>query len=351
MSILNQLIIFSLSSFILATLFYPLFIRLLKWRNLFDQRDQHKIHDRDVPSLGGVVSVLSGYLSLFFFFPIDVIGEFKYLFASLFVLMVVGLRDDLLPLKPFIKLLSQLIPCIIVFYAFDTRLDSLYSIWPVDIPEIPALLLTAFTLIIITNSLNLIDGIDGLAGSLSIISLSAFATELFLMGNHHISLVIASFVGAQIAFIFFNWPPAKIFMGDTGALFYGFLLGVTAILFINMNHSSDNPAFQSSVGTAMAILGIPLFDTFRIIFLRIKMGQSPTRADQNHIHHLLIKLGMSHGHITTAFIMIQLLVISLAHLFSNLNDFWVLAMLAIVYFGLLLLIIQLLKAKAKKSGI
>ncbi len=348
---MKDLVIYSLSAFIISTLLFPLFIRMLKRWDLYDPRDAHKIHDRDVPTLGGIAVVLSGILIIFFYMPWEVISEFKFLIGSLFIMFVAGLRDDILPLTPWVKIVGQLIPCIIVFFTFDIQLNSFYSLWDISIHWLPALLLTCFTIIIITNSFNLIDGIDGLAGSLSIISLSVFAVELHLSGNENFSYLIAAFIGAQLGFLIFNWAPAKIFMGDTGALFYGFLLSCAAIIFINSNYHHPNSSFSGTVATAMCFLGVPLFDTFRIILHRIKSGRSPLSADQDHIHHMLLKLGLNHSQITLSFVSVQILVVAMAYLAKGLNDWILFIMLGILYFGLLYWIKSKLKAKAKKAGV
>lgn len=345
---LDYLIIHVFTSFILSTLIFPLFIRLLKKRNVLDPQHLHKIHEHDVPSLGGIVMVVSGFITVLFFFPFETLAEYKFFLGGLFLLLVIGLRDDLLPLNPFIKLISQLIPCIIVFFAMDVSINSLYSIWDIDFSIYIALPLTCFTLIIITNSFNLIDGIDGLAGMLSVISLSVFAAEIYIHGHIYISYLLAAFIGAQIGFLFFNWPPAKIFMGDTGALFYGFLLACAAVIFLNINYESESPAFQATVASTMGIIGIPLVDTFRIIIYRIGKGKSPTSADQNHIHHLLLKLGFSHTLITLSYVSVQLMVIALLYILRSWNEWAIFLLLGTFYFGLIYLINHQIKIRGLK---
>ena len=337
---MTELIIYLLSAFGISFLAFPLFIKLMESWKVFEGKDVRKIHTRDVPGLGGVPIVISAILTLLFFFPLEVLGQYKFLIASLFFMFLVGLRDDLLPLRPYVKVVNQIIPCVIVYYLFDIKITSFYSLLEIELPEYIALPLTIFTLIIITNSFNLIDGIDGLAGSLLITSLSILSGWFFVNGNETLSLFLIAFIGATAGFLYYNLPPARIFMGDTGALFSGFLVGCSIILFMNMNHGNTATPFTGVVGTAMSIIGVPLFDTFRIILYRLKSGHSPLSADRNHIHHMLLDIGWKHKHITATYVTLQLITIIIAFQLKEYNDWVLFLMMCLLYFGLLFLVIR-----------
>ena len=202
-----------------------------------------------------------------------------------------------MPLKPLYKLLAQLVAAAIIVYLAKIRLTSFYGLFGVEeLDPLISQLISIFTIIVITNSFNLIDGLDGLAGTIATIALSAFGIWFYLVGDEWTSILAFSMAGAVIAFLTFNWDPSKIFMGDTGALAIGFLFAVLAIKFIDLNYSlSVNHYFKFSatVTTGICIIIIPLFDTLRIFILRLSKKQSPFNPDKNHMHHALLRMGMS----------------------------------------------------------
>ncbi|MDX1629782.1 MAG: MraY family glycosyltransferase, partial [Fulvivirga sp.] len=206
-------------------------------KKIVDTPGQRKIHMHDTPSMGGIPMFLGAVFALVIWLPGHAANEYKYLFGALILTFVIGLRDDLIPLRPIYKLLSQLIPAAIVIYLSDIHLVSFYDIGNIHFPIWISWLLTLFVIVVITNSINLIDGLDGLAGSVSFISLSALGGWFFLADYYFLGYIIFAFLGGILSFLIYNWQPSKIFMGDTGALLLGFLLSCMIILFINKNHA------------------------------------------------------------------------------------------------------------------
>ena len=303
-------------------------IKLLMQLNLFDSPGRHKIHSNYKPSLGGVAILLGPIISLMLSLPFHDWVNLKYLFISLFLMFFIGLRDDILALTPKQKLYSQFLPVIVLVFLDQTTLNSTYGI--IDLPAIPALviwILSIFTLIILTNAYNLIDGLDGLAGTIGAITLTAFGIWFYLIGVHPISLVSLCFGGAMVAFLFFNWQPSKIFMGDTGALMIGFLLSYLTIQFINENYKLPEESefkFHASIATAVCVVIIPAFDTLRVIILRLRQGHSPFHADRNHLHHQFLKLGFDHAQSVIIIAAINIVMIVLAWLLRKQNDLLIL---------------------------
>jgi UDP-N-acetylmuramyl pentapeptide phosphotransferase/UDP-N-acetylglucosamine-1-phosphate transferase len=237
--------------------------------------------------------------------------QFKVLHGILFISCVLGLCDDLVHIKPSVKILGQTVAGSLAFFLLDIKLHSFYGLFS-DAPlnTLVSYLLTVFTIIIISNSFNLIDGIDGLAGSFATLALLSFAIWFYFVGDFNYCIVCCCLLGAIIAFLIFNWEPSKIFMGDTGALLIGMMLSILTIRFINSNYLLPIASpfrFASSVLTAVCVIIIPLMDTFRIILVRVSKGISPLTPDKRHIHHTLVRLGMSHGR--------AVLVISSVHAF------------------------------------
>lgn len=303
-------------------------IKLLKQWNLFDSPGEHKIHSSFKPSLGGAAVMLGASLGLLMGLPMHDWIVNKYFFISLALMFMIGLRDDILALTPKQKLYSQFLPVFLLVFLNQTTLNSTYGI--IDLPEIPTFviwIISIFTMIILTNAYNLIDGLDGLAGTVGIIVLTAFGLWFYYAGNTAISLISLCFAGALLAFLFFNWQPSQIFMGDTGALMIGMLVSYLAIVFINTNHQLPdvNPVkMHSSIGSAICIVIVPVFDTLRVIILRLRKMQSPFRADRNHLHHQFINLGFSHAKAVIAIALLNLFMIVLAWSLRNQNDLLIL---------------------------
>lgn len=294
------LIIYIASAFSITFLFMPVLIKLLSQWQIFDSPGKHKIHNLYRPSMGGVCILLGAAFAQLIGLHFSDWAQLRYFYIAIGLMFITGLRDDILTLTPRQKLIGQLLPIIIVVVFGEAVLWSFYGMNSTGsvFPDLAAWTITIFTIVILTNAYNLIDGIDGLAGTIGTISLICFGVWFYLAGDPLLALISLSFAGSLAAFLYFNWEPSRIFMGDTGALVLGLTLSFLTIRFINANHSlpEDNPIrFTSSIGTAIMIMIIPVFDTLRVIIVRLRKLQSPFRADTNHVHHQFLKLGFSHG--------------------------------------------------------
>ena len=344
----SHLLIYTAVSFTVAFLFFPVLIKLLsKWK-VFDSPGRHKIHQHFTPSMGGVPIVIGVAFSLLIALPLTELTKLKFFFISIALMFITGLRDDILTLSPRQKMLSQFLPVIILVVFGNTILSSFYGIFSnFHFPEYLAWAITIFTIVILTNAYNLIDGLDGLAGTVGLISLTLFGIWFYGIDNYALSFVSFSFAGSILAFLIFNWQPSKIFMGDTGALTIGFLLSYLGIQFINQNFSlpQDHFAkFQASIGTIICVLIIPVFDTLRVIILRLRRFQSPFQADKNHLHHQFLKLGWSHSNSVFMIGGINLFFVGLAWILRNQSD----ALILPVVIAVCLIINQVLKAAQKR---
>ncbi len=248
--------------------------------------------------------------------PLDMWGTVQYILAALIIVFITGLRDDIEEISPIFKISGQLIAIAILVTKGGVRLESLYGLfgqaW--SFPYAVSVVLSAFTLLVIINSFNLIDGINGLAGTIGTIICCTFGVWFFLVGEIPFGILSMVTAGSLLAFLRFNTKPAKTFMGDSGALVVGLVLGVLAIKFIDYASTMEVPveyAFSSPVAVCMGILVIPLFDTIRVFVTRIVRGGSPFQPDRRHIHHLLIDSGFEHLEATTLLGLANLLIISL----------------------------------------
>ncbi len=318
----------AVTSFVICFLIIPVIIKYSLEKNLVDIPGRRKIHKKITPSMGGIAIFIGFVVSALIWMEISQWKEMRFILIALFIVFFIGVRDDLVPLRPFMKLLGQLMAAAVLIALFDLRLKSLYGLLGIyDIPLIVSYALTFFTIIVITNSFNLIDGLDGLAGTIAGIALLAFGISFYLAGDIVFAVLSFSMVGAVIAFLFFNWDPSEIFMGDTGALVIGMMLAISAIHFIDLQYNLpvDNPyKFKAAISGAVCFIIIPLADTLRIFILRIIRKQSPFTPDKSHIHHNIMRLGFSHGHSAMILGLSQAIFVIIVVMARQLNDNYVL---------------------------
>jgi UDP-N-acetylmuramyl pentapeptide phosphotransferase/UDP-N-acetylglucosamine-1-phosphate transferase len=292
----------AVTAFVVAFLVIPVIIRYAHERNLMDVPGHRKIHKKLTPSLGGVAIFLGFVAAVLIWLEPTRWSEIRYLVVAQGFIFFVGLRDDLVPLSPYSKMAGQVLASAILILFMDLRLHSFHGIF--GIHELPLWFsygFTLFTFIVITNSFNLIDGLDGLAGLLAVISFTALGVWFFLAGDMPFALLAFSLIGAIVAFLLYNWEPSKIFMGDTGSLVLGYSLAAFTIRFIDTHTilmPDSSVRFASAASAGIAVLMVPLADTLRVFIIRVMKRQSPFKADKNHIHHSLLRLGLSHGRTT-----------------------------------------------------
>jgi UDP-GlcNAc:undecaprenyl-phosphate/decaprenyl-phosphate GlcNAc-1-phosphate transferase len=327
-------------SFIISFLAIPVILQIAEQKKLYDVPDERKVHTHPVTSLGGVgifggfllASLLSiqGYLN----------PEFQYFFAAALVIFFLGLKDDLMVLSANKKFIGQVIAASILIHLGGIRLASMHGLFGFqEVPEGFGLALSYLTIIVVINSFNLIDGVDGLAASLGILTMLIFGTYFFAIGQQSYALLAFSMAGSLVAFMIFNHHPAKIFMGDSGSLMIGLVNSILVIKFINVAHTPAAAVpLQSAVAIGFAILIVPLLDTLRVFSIRIINGRSPFTPDRNHVHHLLLRRGLSHAAVTFTCVAINIGFIVLAYLGRSLGPtLLLLIMLSLSFAGFALL--------------
>jgi UDP-GlcNAc:undecaprenyl-phosphate GlcNAc-1-phosphate transferase len=296
MSLLPFVLVFA-SSLAVCLLLTPI-VRLiaLRW-GLVDEPDgRRKIHARPIPIAGGVAVLLSvGVVlagSLFQGGPwMEVVRDHWVRIAGLataaIVIAVVGIVDDYSGLRGRHKLFWQLVAVLIVIACgVEVRSIRLFG-QTFDFDRSFAILFTILWLLGAINSLNLIDGMDGLLGCLGCIICIALAGMAFLNGHYHVTAIAAAMAGALLGFLCFNFPPATIFLGDCGSMLIGLVVGVLAI-----QSSLKGPATVALTAPA-ALLIIPILDTSAAIIRRKLTGRSIYTTDRGHLHHVLLRKGLS----------------------------------------------------------
>ncbi len=303
-----------LTAFALTFLALPSIIHVARIKNLYDVPVERSSHSRNTPSLGGVGIFAGTVFSVILWADFTSDGALQYALCSMIIVFLIGLKDDLLPLSPWKKLLGQVIAAVILVFLSDYRLHSFYGFLGLD-GELPlwlSAILSVFTILVISNAFNLIDGINGLAGSISCLTAGALGSWFWAAGFSDLAILSFALVGAVLAFLRFNLSPASIFMGDTGSLFIGLILAILTVRFLELNATlplNSELRMQASPTVAIGVLIIPLFDTIRVFITRIIRGQSPFKADRRHIHHLLVDYGLSHTQATGALVLVNCLFI------------------------------------------
>lgn len=309
-----------LTSFVLTALSLPYIIAYSTRKNFVSAPDRRRIHKKITPSLGGVAIFLGFTLSLIIWMNFYKDRRPFVVLSVLIIPFILGLLDDLTHVRPQVKLVGQSIAAVLIFFFLQVQIQSGYEILDSGLPFLISFLLTTAFIIIFTNSYNLIDGIDGLAGSVSLVAFIFFGIWFNGTDNFMFELVCFLLMGATAAFLIKNWEPSKIFMGDTGSLVLGTSLAIIAIEFMNMNSQLEAGhllKFNASVGTVLALLIVPITDTVRIIIIRIAKRQSIFKPDKQHIHHGLVRLGLSHSKATVLLVVIQAFFVGLALLFAK----------------------------------
>lgn len=289
-------------AFAITFLAIPAILKVAKEKKLFDLPDSRKLHTTPIASLGGVGIFLGFFLSCLLTVSLKQNSDIQFFFASTIVIFFLGLKDDILIISASKKFLGQLTAAAILIHLANIRIDSMHGILGIGtLPEPVSYLLSYTTIIVVINAYNLIDGVDGLAGSLGVLTTSIFGVYFFFAQMPVYSLMAFGMMGSLLAFLVFNFNPAKIFMGDSGSLLLGL---VNAILVIKFIAVADTPGaampVASTVAVGFSILVVPLLDTLRVFSIRIAKGRSPFTPDRNHIHHLLLDRGLNHRYVTVS---------------------------------------------------
>ena len=291
---------------------------------MLDTPGGRKIHKGLIPSMGGVAIMLATFIGLVSWLSLEELAFTRYLLIAMGLVFTLGLRDDLVELTAFQKLMGQCVAAFLVVFMADIRITGFYGF--AGIYEIPLFLsygLSFLTIIVLTNAFNLIDGLDGLAGTISTITLSFLGWWFITGGMFAYGIISFTMVGAILSFLLYNWHPAKIFMGDTGSLSIGFLLSVLVIVFIDKNGTMlhiEGFTFKAPIASGIALLIVPIYDTARIFVKRTRKGKSPLSPDKSHVHHFLLRMGFGHDKVAYILGGIKLAFIGLIFLGQDLND-------------------------------
>lgn len=313
-----------LSSFATAVLFFPVLIQLFTKYKLSDSPGGRKIHQHVVPSMGGIGFFMAATISLGIWIWQFSIPDIRYVYGGILLMFFVGLRDDFVELRASKKLLGQLVSVLLVVVVADIRVRSFHGFLGLnELNLFASYTFSTIVLLALTNGFNLIDGLDGLAGTIAVISLSLLGTWFYIQGVESYALISFTFLGGVLAFLVFNWHPAKIFMGDTGSLTLGFTLGTLIIAFMEINEGLPEGTFmkfEPTFGISVALMIYPLYDMARVFARRISQGRGPMSPDKSHVHHFLMRMGLKHNQVALVLGFLQFAIIILTIVLKDFSD-------------------------------
>ena len=338
-----------LTSVFFAGIIIPQILLIAFRKKLFDVPDARKSHTSAVPRLGGIAFNLVTIFSVFFVFGINILGsngifmeqistdalQFCFGFCALMLIYIVGIADDLIGVRYKAKFVVQTLAAlfIVVSGLYINNFHGLFGLHEVN-PFFGGFI-TVIAIVFITNAINLIDGVDGLASGLCIVAFAYYGVMFFCLGMFVYSLIAFAVLGTVIQFYYYNVfgkaeKQKKIFMGDTGSLTLGIFL---CFLSLKLNQLPDSHSFVSNAFVmAFAPLIVPCFDVIRVYIHRLRKHRSPFLPDKNHIHHKIMRCGVSQR-VTMVSIIVFAVFIALANFeLANVLDINVLVIGDLVFY-------------------
>ena len=278
-------------AFMVSYILTPYMARVGKKQNMIDMPNHRKIHEEAIPNLGGIVIFFGFLLSLLFVVQIE--GQIKALLIGGVIILLLGVVDDIVDLSPKHKFIIQMVPALIVII-YNSDLINSFIVNQLKIFDLLGYLLypiLIFWIVGVTNAINLIDGLDGLACGISLIALVTFLILGLRQNLEALSLISIALAGSILAFLKFNFYPAKIFLGDSGSTFAGFMLASIGALWVL---NSGNAFF---ILIPIIILALPIVDTLFAIWRRYRGHYPIFQADKGHLHHRLLTRGIAHKNV------------------------------------------------------
>lgn len=307
------------ATMIISAILVPFVRKLAIKIGAIDKPNARRINKKPMPTIGGLGVFIAFNFTNFFLlraqFPTK---QLLALFLAEVIIVLTGIIDDIYEINPYQKLLGIILASLVVYYLAGIRLRS-FTIPLLGVINLHwlSLPITLLWIIAITNAINLLDGLDGLATGVSIIALTTSAiTGFFFLPsvNTYIPIMMITLVASLIGFLPYNFHPASIFLGDTGALFIGFMISIFSL------YGLKNATLISIV-IPIFILGVPITDTIYAILRRMLNKKSIFAADKHHLHHRLIQMGLTHRQ-TVLVIYGIALIFSFISLLLPLSNFW-----------------------------
>lgn len=332
MDIIINIIGFGAAAYMINQILIPILSRIAFKINLVDKPNYRKIHVLSTPLIGGISIAISTLFMIVITNRVEIVDDYFPIFITSFILLIMGCIDDIIDLKASYKLVVEVLLAFSIA-ASGTRIESLYGFLGVyHLGIVIQYFLTVIVIAGVVNAINLFDGVDGLAGTYTLLGFIMLAIVGFYTQNSDLLVIGTIFVGSLISFLRENFSTKKIFMGDSGALFLGFLLITIGIQLLKVPSFSVKTHNSFPFVILVAYFAIPVLDSLRVYLGRIKNGYSPFHADKSHLHHLLLKTGLNHKAITLAIILFCLLILLTNFGFSEFFSITIVLMAMVLMF-------------------
>lgn len=303
----------ALVAIICASWIYPYILNVAKAKNIVDNPNARKLQRVPVPVLGGltvVFGILSGLMAF------NLFGNFSDIFpvfATIIIILIIGLIDDMISLSPRVRFVVEIILILYLIKSTGCQLNDFHGLWGIDIiPNYISVPLTVFACVGIINAVNLIDGVDGYSSGYSIISCTLFGSMFYTLGDIRMVALAAIVAASLLPFFLHNvfGRHSKMFIGDAGTLSLGIIFSVFVMTIISSTQNLEElPTNLGLIPFTLAVLCVPVFDTLRVMSARIMKGKSPFSPDKTHLHHLFLELGYSHIGSALSIILINIFVV------------------------------------------
>jgi len=322
---------------IISLVIIPVMMASAEKLGMMDNPGQRRVHSKPIPRVGGWGIVIGTLIPVGALVTLNQI-EALFLFSGL-VLLIFGALDDRFEMGPYAKFGGQFLASVPLVVFGSLYFPNLPFMEPDSLPVVVGMVLAVLCLVGMINATNQSDGLDGLAGGESLLSLCAFAMLGYIVGATNIMMVAIAAIGGTLGFLRYNTHPARVFMGDSGAQFLGFVLGMLAIWLLQVADPSLSPMLM------LFILGLPVFDFFLVLYVRLRAGQHIFKASKHHLHHRLLSLGFVHHESVVLIYMMHGAMVLMGLLLRNESD----AVLLLAYVALISSFLFLL-IRAEESG-
>jgi UDP-GlcNAc:undecaprenyl-phosphate GlcNAc-1-phosphate transferase len=328
---MNELFFGSMTALLVCMALIPP-LRLAAERfQVMDLPGERKVHEHPVPRVGGLAFAVGACASIAWWGARDA-TTFSVLFGCA-IIVAFGVWDDRVDLSYRSKLVGQLLAALAVVVGGDIWFTTLPFLPDVEVPAWAGMFVTVVFLVGVSNAVNLTDGLDGLAGGLSFLTLSGIAYLAYLSNDSTVLLLTVPFLGGLLGFLRYNTYPARIFMGDGGSQLLGFIMGVLAVLLTDSSRGPFSPSL------ALFLLGLPFLDTLGVTGQRLAEGRSPFIGDRAHIHHKLLRFGLTHYEAVIVIYAIQAGMLGLAYMLRWQSDTLILPLYLLIAGSVLMLFI------------
>lgn len=300
-------------AFIATKWIFPKALNIALVKNIVDNPNARKLQRTPVPILGG--------LTIFFGMTMGIAsaimqGDYVDIFpvlVSMILILIIGTIDDIIDLTPSFRFLIEIMIVLVLIFSSGASLNDFHGLWGFwEVPMWFSLMLTIVAAVGMINAINLIDGVDGLSSGFCIMASSLFGIMFYFAGNGSMLVLAAVAIGALIPFFFHNvfGRTSKMFIGDGGTLLMGIILSTFVIR--TLTHGTSCASLDPNLGLipfTISVMSIPVFDTLRVMSIRILRGKSPFSPDKTHLHHLFIEMGFSHIGTTVSILSFNTLIV------------------------------------------